>query len=787
MSVTAAVILAGFFQFVLGKSAGWAANWAKDAAVGALGPENDLEKRLMAATKKWKSMLPDEFRGADFDPQIFWISEIAIDKNHQSERDVAEKLWNRESPLPEEFFSMLKHRLHMIQSDGKRHDRHLPAFMNASPELVDKWLKVFADRLREACVESDALGDSTRDKQLRRIERAVTDRPASAQLRQTRHNLPRRNPDFVGRDEDLTRIYEQLAPGNLTAEDSSSVKPYVLTGMGGVGKTHIALEYAYRHLRGYKKVCWIDAEGTDVTAGFAGLARLFALSFPKQMTTEERATEVLAALQSGGPYLVIFDNVDMPPAIERWLPRTGSAKVLITTRCTSIPGTTVGAVPVLPEEAALELLDARSDRQGALDLCRELGFLALAVAVARGLLQDGAFTPASLLEQIREAGPVETFETIGEPVFEKHPSLIRLFDASVRQLDRSKQVDAWAEALLWAGGWFAPVGVPRALLTNAALYLRATEIGVFAPVAIARLVRLSLARAESREVTFHRLVQAYARHRGGQQARTATLDALAEEANHADDLHDLLKLAPMRPHFHAAVSAIEPGAPEAHIYIAKCLMMHLQYVAEFNLSNVVAEQMLAKLNDKHTVDFLHFIGMNLGAQEKHDDARGYHERELMIKERIYGPYHAEVAEALSAIGDTFEGQRCNEQARDYYLRSLKIRVHRFGPDAPEVAHTLRSIGITLESDGRSEDAARYFQDALEIQLKQDPDTRTAEDEKQIAYTLRLMGKRDEAPKHLRRALAIEEKTLGPRHPDVADTCRELGEELAVEMQYEQAL
>jgi len=600
-----------------------------------------------------------------------------------------------------------------------------------------------------------------------------------------RHNLPRHNPEFVGRGNELDQIHELLSPG--TANEVACKPHYALTGLGGVGKTHIALEYAYRHLNKYETVCWVNAEGPDVTSEVARLSRIFVLDVPEGASSEEVATEVFSALQRRGPHLVIFDNVDTPQAIEPWLPGTGDARVLITTRRTTIPGATIRAVPVLPEDAALKLLAAEPEDQGAIELCRELGHLALAVAVARGVLQEGAFTSSSLLEKIRATGPVETFEVVGEPVFQKHPSLIRLFDASVRQLDSKKPADAWAVALLWVSGWFAPVGIPKPLLESAAVCLTGNEPGVQTPFAIHRLVRLSLARGDDKEVTFHRLVQAYARYRGGPQAREAALDSLAIAVNSADDMHDLLKLAPIRPHLHAAVGVIEAGDPDTHIYIAKCLMMHLLYAAEFELSKKVAEQMLRKLNDEHAADFLHFIGVNLSGQEKHKEAREYHLKELDIKERLYGTLHEEVAETLAAIGDTFEGQERFDQAREFFLKALRIQVHKLGPKAPDVASTLRSIGLTLQSEGDRVAAKKFFCDALSVQQQRNPETRTADDEKEIAQTLGLLGRREDAQGCLRRALDIQEKTLGPLHPDLAETRRDLGDELVMDKRYPEAL
>lgn len=144
--------------------------------------------------------------------------------------------------------------------------------------------------------------------------------------------IPFRNPHFVGREAEL-----QLLRDKLTAGETAVIRqpPEALYGLGGVGKTEIAAEYAHRHSSEYEVVWWIRADQEDsIRAALIGLGRQLGL---KDFHPEERdysSRLVLDALRAGEPYehwLLIFDNVTRPGMIGRYIPQ-GSGHVIITSR-----------------------------------------------------------------------------------------------------------------------------------------------------------------------------------------------------------------------------------------------------------------------------------------------------------------------------------------------------------------------------------------------------------------------------------------------------------------------
>ncbi|MEV7997326.1 SAV_2336 N-terminal domain-related protein, partial [Streptomyces sp. NPDC086077] len=141
-------------------------------------------------------------------------------------------------------------------------------------------------------------------------------------------NLPPRNPNFTGRTELLELLDQRLREGTTT------VLPEAIHGMGGVGKTQLAIEYAYRHQAEFDIVWWIPAERPgQIGQALVELAQRLGL-----VTTTEAniaGPAVREALREGRPYarwLLIFDNADNPEQVRHYFPQGGSGTILVTSR-----------------------------------------------------------------------------------------------------------------------------------------------------------------------------------------------------------------------------------------------------------------------------------------------------------------------------------------------------------------------------------------------------------------------------------------------------------------------
>jgi hypothetical protein len=237
-----------------------------------------------------------------------------------------------------------------------------------------------------------------------------------------------RNEKFVGRQDDLEELHRILGERR-----AAGVRPAALVGMGGIGKTQLAVEYAYRFRGEYPGgVYWVNA-AQGWPAELAALAEKVGLpdSGGAESGRQERMARAFVAYvgERSGP-LVIFDNVEDPLALRDpvfgIIPAQLGCRLLFTTRRRDpdSPFETVD-VRVLPEDTALGLLLGSAARQGLLSggpsgeleasrgICRALGCLPLAVALAAAYLGKYArILPSAYLERLRGEGAVVTVDAV---------------------------------------------------------------------------------------------------------------------------------------------------------------------------------------------------------------------------------------------------------------------------------------------------------------------------------------------------------------------------------------
>jgi tetratricopeptide (TPR) repeat protein len=590
----------------------------------------------------------------------------------------------------------------------------------------------------------------------------------------------RRNLSFTGREALLEELDRALTRGAAVA----------LTGLGGIGKTQLALEYAYRHRDEYRVVWWVHAEDeATLAADYAELAAALALA---ERETREQAVVVAAVrrwLEQNTGWLLVFDNAGNRAAVRDYVPQ-GQGAVIITSREPVWSGvaTPLGLQVLAPEEAVAFLCKRTGDMDAAAAaaLAEALGRLPLALKQAAAYIED-------------TGGSLQHYRALLEG---HHAELLRQGRLSTEYLDTVSttwelsigKVDETARALLTLCAFFAPEGIPLDAIREEAVGLPPPLDVVAADAvrldsAIAGLLRFSLIGRKGDDLSVHRLVQAVVRERLEGAERQAWAAAAVNLLNtrfpfESDDVRNWPVCARLLQHALQATHGAEAlaAAPEATSRLLNQAGLYLRGRAEFTGARVLYERALrideAALGMEHpTVAIrLNNLGRVLREQGDYAGARALYERALRTGEAALGAEHPRVATYANNLGDLLQTQGDYTGARALYERALRIGEAALGMEHPTVAIRLINLGSVLRAQGDFAGAQALYERALRIdEAAYGPDhPEVGTDANNLGAVLQDLGDLAGARLLYERALRITEAALGAEHPTVAIRLNNLG-------------
>ena len=370
-----------------------------------------------------------------------------------------------------------------------------------------------------------------------------------------------RNLFFTGREELLERLHTYLTPD----QKGALTRSWAISGLGGVGKTQLALEYAYRHALEYRAVFWIEAETREqILSCLRRIAEL--LDLPEQAQTDQNriVTAVEHWLITHSNWFLIWDNLQDLELLHRFLPSAQHGAFLITTRNQAL-GTLARGIDLLPmeqEEGIVFLLrrakllepDARSEQPGtraasmaseyaaARDLVTRMGGLPLALDQAGAYIEE---TGCSLLDYLLRYKQQRShmLDRRGRFAIDHPHSVVATFHLAMEQVKQEHK--AAADILRFCAFLYAEA-IPEELLMEQAAHLGPGLESMAADPfhfdqALAALRRLSLIQWHPQTQTFslHRLVQEVLRTEMSEQEQTlwkkrveAALNALFPEVTY---------------------------------------------------------------------------------------------------------------------------------------------------------------------------------------------------------------------------------------------------------------
>jgi tetratricopeptide (TPR) repeat protein len=577
-------------------------------------------------------------------------------------------------------------------------------------------------------------------------------------------------PLFTGRKADLQWIADTLAAGRPAA---------LLHGMGGVGKTQTAAEFARRHADEYKVVWWVTAEtATQADADYGKLAEALKLPGYDPRDAEKTRRAVVEWMERQGGWLVVLDNAESPKDAAPWLPKAAKGHLLITSRNPNwVNRAAVHDVNVWSAQEATGFLMQRSgdkDRAAAEKLAQMLGCLPLACETAAAYAAETGGGLARFADLLARQ-PVKVLDFLQEdPVYAR--TLPQVIGLAVEAVERESPL---AVAILRLLAWLAPDNIPSWLRD----VLDAEPMEVDA--ALAALRRRALLRETDDGFAVHRLTQQIIRATdpNADDSAVAAIRALngSFTGNPQYDVHLWLRYAALLSHGEALFSLLPDPPPELQAASRICSQLGvflLASKANYSAAKCWLEKASAltevRVGPDHADLAVHLsnLGAVLLAMRDSAGAMALLQRALVIDEQALEPDNFNVAVHLAGLGGIYfelgeldEAWRCHE-------RCLRISEAIHGPDHPHVAAALNNLAFVMEKLGDQSVAHRHFERALEIccnHPERGPDhPDTGQSHYNLSRHLFMQGDATAAELHLIRALEIFNKHLDPNHPRIAD-------------------
>jgi tetratricopeptide (TPR) repeat protein len=562
-----------------------------------------------------------------------------------------------------------------------------------------------------------------------------------------------RNPFFTGREDQLQAIHTALTSRGRAG----------LSGLGGIGKTQTALEYAYRHQGEYDHVFWVRAEQeTELITGYVALAQTLQIPGYQQKDQQAIAALMKQWLAKNDRWLLVLDNADDLRQLRPYLPTT-SGHILLTTRAQAL-GDLAQKVEVTrmdADEGALLLLrrtklitdDAdlaaasANDQALARTLTTEMDGLPLALDQAGAYIEEQVLSLAEYLELFRTE-KAELLQERGQ-LDPDHPSVTITFTLA---FEKVAAASATAADLVRACAFLAPDAIPEEIFSEGGKAFgeplsTLAESKLALTKAIAEAARFSLIsrNPQAKTLTIHRLVQEVLRSEMDEDSQRQWAEQVVE-----------------------AVTAVFPNAEFGNWVQCDRTLLHAQITAQLIQSYELESEPAALL--------LNRIGYFLQQLGRYGEAEPLFQDALTMRKRLLGDEHLDVALSLNNLALLYDNQGRYGEAEPLFQDALTMTKRLLGDEHLYVARSLNNLASLYDKQGRYGEAEPLHQDALAMRKRllgnEHPDVASSLNNLALLYY--NQGRYGEAEPLFQDALAMYQRLLGQAHPDVAASLLNLG-------------
>src|SRR5437868_2949584 len=586
------------------------------------------------------------------------------------------------------------------------------------------------------------------------------------------------------------------------------VQPQAISGLGGIGKTRLALEYAWSHESEFTALLFVSAYSpVELETSLARLSGpdVLALSENKLGNPDEQVAAVIRWLQQNKGWLLVLDSVDTPEAAaaaQKLVALLSGGRVLITSRLTQWSGgTRVLSLDVIPADDAVSFLleftkgrrAARPDEgRQAEALSERLGYLPLALTHAAAYIgYYGIGFGDYLAEFERNLASVLSYHDHNVIEYETEPEKAGMVKTVATtffiSFDRLGPVE---KSILRAASFLAPVPIPLMVFESpeemeTLVKIWCEESGeqpVDKPIrdALAELARFSLVTRGDGSFSVHRMVQAVQHYRLDKAGVVLWMECavrLVNESFPSPEFSSWLTCERLIAHARSCAGFIERLGFRS-LEAARLLNdsgCYFQFTARYAEAEPLMRRALAIDEQSFGPDHpkvaisLNNLAALLQVTNRLTDAEPLMRRALAIDEQSFGPDHPKVAISLNNLAALLQVTNRLTEAEPLMRRALAIDELSFGPDHPKVAIRLNNLAQLLQDTNRLTDAEPLMRRALAIDEQSfGPDhPEVATDLNNLAHLLQDTNRPTETEPLMRRAVAIDEQSFGPDHPNVA--------------------
>ncbi|KAI0442909.1 hypothetical protein F4803DRAFT_550628 [Xylaria telfairii] len=633
---------------------------------------------------------------------------------------------------------------------------------------------------------------------------------------------------FVAREAELTEIHEKL-------RGDGGRKTVVLYGLGGIGKTQLAVAYMKRYKDSYSAIFWFNIKDENsIKQSFARIEHQIKQRHPsasyvgnadKDANPDQTIADVKAWLNlpNNTRWLLVYDNYDNPKLpnngdsaavdIQKYLPEVYQGSVLVTTRSSQVEiGHGIRMQKMRNVSDSLEILSATSKRTGlgddpdAISLARELDGLPLALATAGAYLEQTSTTFASYLNLYRDSWVRLQTSTPRLGSYADR-TLHSTWQLSYDQIQRQNGNSA-ALLRLWA--YFDNQDVWLELLQSHKKHSipwihEVTKDELSFTDAIRTLINYGLVEVdhsvdeliESRGYSVHSCVYSWITHVLNQEwsidlakyAIKCVASHFSEQESYKQWFVQRRLLQHASKYSDAILDTIIEDQ-EAWIYrqLGNLQRYHhkLEKAKELYDRALQADEKISGINHPSTLASLHCIGVLYLVSEKWKEAEEVLQRQLSIAQKA-GCVDWQTLNIMIALGRSYREQSLLKEAEDMLQQTLQS-AEEHHPGSRWVLHTLQELGLVYEKQGKPKEAEEMLQGVLkstEEALGTDH-MATVRAVWNLAYIFYRQGKLGDAQKLYRRAIQSYQKTLGPNHTSTLRAVNNLGGVLYKQGELEEA-